>query len=608
MASILSLAWGILLASTAVEGQTVLQEHIWQTVSYTLYGDRTPLILPETNTLTPLGAQQLYQAGSSFRQRYIDATSNFSSSTNTIIGLSRYQLNVDDIAIISAFDPYSSASAQAFMQGLFPPLTNATNYTFTNGESQLANGSNIEYPLNGYQYAPILTVPPYEESSIWIAGHLNCPMWLSAQSDYYNTAEYKNLLNTEQDFYKRLQPEILDGVFLNASVGYFDAYIIYDYLAYSAIHNSTVNETLDESTLTHARNLASNWVQATSGNSTRSGLHGGDHISTIAGRTLATQILSALTSNIESSGQFRKMILMFGSHEPMVSFLSLAGLLSPGTSQFYGLPQPGSTMTFELFSFASSDSSIFDANNGNSSTSRFPSSDDLHIRFLFQNGTDADPIPYPLFSHSPSLGTVPLSEFMLSLQDFMIDSAQDWCTTCASDADFCISSGSGSSGSGGYSSGRRASHRDAVSPAVAGVIGALVALAVAGLLFGLMMLLFGVRVYRVQRKRRSQLNGFKGGEKLASDQDLSIAKNGAPVPVGASVVKPATTAEVAGAAGAAPRGHERVGSWELKSQENAKEMAIPGMPIPPSQAKRPSFEDDDAGGPFGGPVKVDERV
>jgi len=53
--------------------QTILREQILATIIFSQYGDRTPYILPQTYMLTPLGAQQLYSAGSGFRGRYISA-------------------------------------------------------------------------------------------------------------------------------------------------------------------------------------------------------------------------------------------------------------------------------------------------------------------------------------------------------------------------------------------------------------------------------------------------------------------------------------------------------------------------------------------------------
>ena len=130
-----------------------------------------------------------------------------------------------------------------------------------------------------------------------------------------------------------------------------------------------------------------------------------------------------------------------------------------------------------------------------------------------------------------------------------------------------------------------------VSPVVAGVIGAIVTLAVAGIIFGLVMFFAGVRFHR----RKSELRNYKGNQKLASDTDLVIPKGGAVV--GAAVETPGS-----------PRGgHERVGSWELKHKED-----YPNIAAPTAAARRPSFEDDhidDIGAPpYRRPTEPSERV
>src|SRR5436190_14616981 len=103
---------------------TILQEQIWATVIFSQYGDRTPYILPQTYMLTPLGAQQLYSAGSGFRGRYISAgTSSSQNGASTLIdGISEFQLDTNQVTTESAADQFIVASAQAFMQGLYPPL------------------------------------------------------------------------------------------------------------------------------------------------------------------------------------------------------------------------------------------------------------------------------------------------------------------------------------------------------------------------------------------------------------------------------------------------------------------------------------------------------
>ena len=74
IASIISLA---VLRLALVHAQDT--ETVWSSVLVTLYGDRVPLISPDLSILTPLGAQQLYSAGSLFRDRYLAPSLNASS-------------------------------------------------------------------------------------------------------------------------------------------------------------------------------------------------------------------------------------------------------------------------------------------------------------------------------------------------------------------------------------------------------------------------------------------------------------------------------------------------------------------------------------------------
>ena len=58
-----------------VQAQDVLRRQVVSTFIYTTYGDRTPMAWSQEPVLTPLGAQQLYEAGVNFRQRYITTQS-----------------------------------------------------------------------------------------------------------------------------------------------------------------------------------------------------------------------------------------------------------------------------------------------------------------------------------------------------------------------------------------------------------------------------------------------------------------------------------------------------------------------------------------------------
>lgn len=162
---------------------------------------------------------------------------------------------------------------------------------------------------------------------------------------------------------------------------------------------------------------------------------------------------------------------------------------------------------------------------------------------------------------------MPWHEFKQLMIRVSMNSIADWCETCASDSIFCR--GVDMNNITLVVPGRQQHLK--VSPTIAGVIGAIVTLAVAGLIFALAMLLGGIRFHRVQRsKRNSDLGGFKGSAKLASDPDLSLAKHGAPV---AGIVSFGNEGR--------KKGHERVGSWELRQKEFGKEV---GSDVSPRQS------------------------
>jgi Histidine phosphatase superfamily (branch 2) len=107
-----------LSAKCVTSQETIIQEQLLSSVIFTTYGDRTPFILPIDPTLTPLGASQLYNVGSAFRNRYISSENGSNVDSTAIMGISPYVLDNSEIAILSTQDQYIVASASAFMQGL----------------------------------------------------------------------------------------------------------------------------------------------------------------------------------------------------------------------------------------------------------------------------------------------------------------------------------------------------------------------------------------------------------------------------------------------------------------------------------------------------------
>ena len=350
------------------------------------------------------------------------------------------------------------------------------------------------------------------------------------------------------------------------------AYAIYDYVLYQQSHNRTLK--LSSADVNHLRALAGQEQWGINGNLSASGRTKGDRIRAIAGQTLAAKVLSLLTSNIRNQGIYYKMNLMFSYLDPFVAFAALAELQDQNTD-FMGIPNFGSSMVFELFSIGN-----------NTAIANYPSTDNLKVRFYFRNGTDQDMVSFALFDRPKSQSDMSWHDFVSAMQGFYLNDLGQWCDTCQSQNYYCeLFSADFNNGTSGIEGGD-----GGMTHQIAGVIGASVTIGVFLLLIATAMLFGGVRFHRVT-KRKSELGGFKGSEKLASDADLTSGKAAEPV-AGASVTK----------------GHERVGSWELREQAGQRKLAEENIG---SLRRSESLRDDDDElrvNPFSDPVKVREHV
>jgi hypothetical protein len=375
---------------------------------------------------------------------------------------------------------------------------------------------------------------------------------------------------------------------------YFNAIQIYDYLSYAYTHDETVHDTLandaaNSGLLDRLRYYADESAWYFWGNTSASSSD--NDIRAMAGRTLAALILGqfqSIFSNAGSTtnGNSQPLTLLFGDQEPLISLISLL-MLDHRNPNFRSIPPFASAIVFELFSIAGDGA--------------FPTNpENLWINFHFHNGStgfDGDLRSYPIFGHGSSGTDMPWLEFENMMSRIMTNDLLDWCTQCASSALFCWGV-DGSAATGGELS-RHSNHKGSkISPAVGGIIGAVVTLAVAGLVFAAAMLLGGLRVHRVESRfarRKSDLGGFKGSAKLASDADLSLPRHGA-VPAGAAVVGSGTDTR--------KPTHERVGSWELRQKEFGPRTGDLGDREP--ESPRGSFEAIEAA--MARPVQPNERV
>ncbi|KAK0748494.1 histidine phosphatase superfamily [Apiosordaria backusii] len=336
-----------LLVTTSLAQST---ERVWSSVAWILYGDRTPL-LSDNPTLTPLGAQQLLSQGTALRNRYlwkstpVDSDSSGDNIDNNdlndiapIHAIERNAINNRQLKAMTTTDTYTLASAMAFFQGLYPPITQAiSNATGGLQAATLANGTIINYPLDGYQYPHIQTVSRlFNPNSIYLDGSSHCPSFLQAMMNFSSESTPSSNLSSSSSFYASLYPRIFNSSSLPLNqLDFRQAYNIYDYASYQHTHNPALSDQFAEGELPRLRELASSEIRSRHGNLSLP-------IRSIAGRTLATQTRSLLLENIRSAGYTNKLNLMFTSFEPFMAFFALAKLDAGASRElFRELPYPG---------------------------------------------------------------------------------------------------------------------------------------------------------------------------------------------------------------------------------------------------------------------------
>jgi hypothetical protein len=115
-------------------------------------------------------------------------------------------LNPDQLFIQTLDKPFLVAAAQAFMQGLYPSyhLNEMGNGLLPDTVGVLANRSVVDYPLDGYQYANILTVGDNDPGIVYLDGHNQCPRAGLESANYELTEEFLNTQANENAFYQSL--------------------------------------------------------------------------------------------------------------------------------------------------------------------------------------------------------------------------------------------------------------------------------------------------------------------------------------------------------------------------------------------------------------------
>lgn len=476
---IVALAAGVVNCQETVIGAYIFSRH----------GDRTAKATPPAN-LTDLGYEEVFTSGTYFRNRYIA-----NGASNRIYGLNSDLVKLSQITVSAPVDNVLQNSALGFTQALYPPVGP------TLGANTLRNGTVVQSPLNGYQLIPVEVVASGagSEDSAWLQGSTNCANAEISSNEYFSSPEYMTLLNKTQSFYNGVAP-MINGTFTAAQTSFMNAYTIFDLLNVASIHNSSddfnSSQLLTPETFFQLRTLADTheWNLA---------YNASEPIRAVTGSIIAAQVLTALNGTITGKGK-NKLNVQFGAYAGMFSYFGLANL-TQASPLFHGVPDYASTLTWELLT------------NATVTEKSFPSEDEISVRFLFHNGTTSnisEPIAYPLFGQSQTV--IPWNDFVSATQKFAIGDQSHWCKACGNSTGVCAptssssgSSGSSSGSSSGASSSSSSSGGGGISKAVAGVIGAMVTLAVILGLLLLTMLVGGLRL--VSKKRLAGTNTATAG-------------------------------------------------------------------------------------------------
>ncbi|EGX94022.1 Histidine acid phosphatase [Cordyceps militaris CM01] len=465
----------LLLSALAAAGpaaaETVLGVYVFHR-----HGDRTSKSYPPTS-LTALGADQVHDSGAFYRARYVAQNGSVK-----IAALSDGAVVLSQLSVTSPKDGVLHNSAVTFLQGLYPPRGDAGNET-------LADGRSVQAPLGGYQFIPVDAISDAAtiekaESNAWLQGNTGCTNAEVSSKSYFSSDEFTKTSADSKDFYQSLLP-VINSTFASTEATFKNAYTIFDYVNVASIHNKTIpSGDLVKPAMPRLLTLASDheWNLA---------YNKSEAVRAIAGSVLAGQILGALDALAKGTKGSPTFNAQFGAYGTLMAFFGLARLPA-ASADFYGICNYASSMTFEL---------VTNATAGSDGKYK---PEDLSVRFFFANGTATSDSfkQWPLFAQTET--TLSWPTFKDRMNEFAIQDNAHWCSICGSTSGKCAANST--SPDGGSAS---TNSSGGVSRPVAGVIGALVALAVILGVQAAVMLFGGFRLMK-KSSLRPQANTEAG--------------------------------------------------------------------------------------------------
>lgn len=398
----------------------------------------------QTN-LTVLGYLEELNSGAQLRSRYLDP-----ASPSLIQGVSTAaaeNVQVEVQADAGGEGGVIVESANAFMQGLYPAF---------NGTLTLANGTTVSWD-NRAQLIPVGTIEP--DQSFVMEPWTSCSKFDDFTKKLYDNSEFKRQSAIAQPFYDSIPASILG----NRPKTLVNAWNIFDFLNVQKIHNVTLAPLITDEML----EVASTWAQYHE--SELFGDPSPESVGSIAGRAMLNPLTDAITRVANSSDPL-KVSVVAASYKPFFSLF-----------QLFHMP----ALRGKLVDYASA--MVFEIRQDNS------------MQLYFRNGSSSSLEPYSILGED----TVPVSFFLEHYNSVKINTLADWCNECGETrARGCaaLNALNGTGGGGKYSDVTSTTGRQQVSPIVAGVIGALVSLAVAIVVVAGLAYVTGVTVVKKSKK------------------------------------------------------------------------------------------------------------
>lgn len=211
----LSLVASLVASAWAASAQDNDAYHSHGAFAFIRSGERTPSLTGDSAVLTALGAQQMYELGQNLRARWIDGSGAARLGVQRIANMSTAVLDNGQISIQTRDKQYLVASAQAFMQGMYPPRAQGNSTALADSTGVLADGSVVQAPLGGYQYAAVQAFSEAAYHSIYVDGNANCPEAKRESLQYTVSDGFKETKTASQDTYELLPTSWFQGDLLD---------------------------------------------------------------------------------------------------------------------------------------------------------------------------------------------------------------------------------------------------------------------------------------------------------------------------------------------------------------------------------------------------------